>query len=87
MQTRNRNLKVKLVFNGIIFSSLFIMGMQFTPFRFMDKEALIGPLIILTAILIYYLIFNREIIITKNSLLIAALSALFFMYYIANITA
>lgn len=53
----------------------------------MGKEALIGPVVILAAIVVYYLMFNREIIITKNSLLIMALSALFFTYYIANITA
>jgi O-antigen ligase len=86
MQTQDRNFIVKHAFNGIIFSSLFIMGMQFTPFRFMSKEALIGPIVILTATLIYYLIFNRDIIKTKKSLLITVLAALFFVYYIVNVT-
>jgi O-antigen ligase len=86
MHKWDRKFILKLILNGIIFSSLFIMGMQFTPFRFMSKEALIGPVVILATILIYYFIFNRNLIITKKSLLLTAFSALFFVYYIANIT-
>ena len=86
MFTRDQRYSVKLILNAILFISLFVMGMQFSPFRFMSKEALIGPAIILLSVLIYYLIIDRSLIMTKNSLIISSLTAVFFIYYIANVT-
>jgi O-antigen ligase len=76
---------VKLILNVFILGSLFIMGMQFTPYQFMSKESLVGPLVILTALLIYYLVFNRNLIVSNSSLLIISLTLVFFTYYILNI--
>ena len=84
MCNKSKGFFASLFFNITIFSSLFIMGIQFTQHYFISKESLIGPIIILVSIFIYYLVFNKKLIINKGTISVFSISTIFFVYYIIN---
>ena len=69
----------------IIFTTLLVMGMQFTVHHFTSKESLIFPTIILSIVMIYHVLIDRKLITNKNNLLVLGSLLLFTTYYVLNI--
>lgn len=61
------------------------MGMQFTVHNSIGKESIIPPAIILAAVLLYHLIFDREIVRHRNTFIVAIPLVIFTAFYALNI--
>lgn len=75
----------QLIATAIIFTTLLVMGMQFTVHHFTSKESLIFPIIILSIVLSYHLLIDRKLIANKNNLLVSGPLIVFAIYYVLNI--
>ncbi|MBP1950573.1 O-antigen ligase family protein [Virgibacillus litoralis] len=75
----------KYILNLMLILWVFVMAVQVTEFNFMDRSSLIGPVIIIIIISAFYLFFNRQMFLTKYSVLIISSATIFFVYYIVNI--
>lgn len=85
LELTRANLAAKVVTTTLIFITLLVMGMQFTVHHFTSKESITFPIIILSVVLIYHVLFDRKIITNKNNVIVLGSLLLFSVYYVVNI--
>jgi hypothetical protein len=77
LELTRANLAAKVVTTTLIFITLLVMGMQFTVHHFTSKQSITFPIIILSVVLIYHVLFDRKIISNKNNVIVLGSLLLF----------